>query len=246
MRRKVTDVLQELDDVVAAEGELRAARLKTEAEKIAARKVAEAANANSNKVSVFGARLDDDVAGEAVLNKARQEEHERLFESGISLMRRGEYKSAVTIFTRATAAAPGGLSGRKGGQYAIYLAQALQAADRKKEAVGLLKRCESHPDGDVRKIADNVLYIMQAPELKLDDNQFMTIPSLEESDDWAQRRRGVEQKEELPEKYSLEWYVMEAENKKGMRTREPSDPTPALVAGAALLLGTAALLALRA
>ena len=31
-------------------------------------------------------------------------------------------------------------------QYAIYLAQALQANGRKKEAVGLLKRCESHPD----------------------------------------------------------------------------------------------------
>ena len=60
-------------------------------------------------------------------------------------MQRGEYKAAVTAFTRATAAAPGGLSGRKGGQYAIYLAQALQAANRKKEAVGLLKRCESHP-----------------------------------------------------------------------------------------------------
>ena len=82
-------------------------------------------------------------------------------------MKRGEYKEAVKAFTQATAAAPGGMSGRKGGQYAIYLAQALQAADRKKEAVGLLKRCEAHPDGDVRKIADNVLYIMQAPELKL-------------------------------------------------------------------------------
>ena len=80
-------------------------------------------------------------------------EHERLFDSGVELMRRGEYKMAVTAFTRATAAAPGGLSKRKGGQYAIYLAQALQAAGRKKEAVGLLKRCEAHPDADVRKIS---------------------------------------------------------------------------------------------
>ena len=75
----------------------------------------------------------------------RARRHEILFENGIKLMRKGEYRDAVTAFTRATAAAPGGLSDRKGGQYAIYLAQALQAAGRKKEAVGLLKRCESHP-----------------------------------------------------------------------------------------------------
>ena len=102
------------------------------------------------------------MAGTAVTTKDVREEHERLFQAGNTYMRRGEYKSAVTAFTQATAAAPGGMGNRKGGQYAIYLAQALQAAGRKKEAVGLLKRCESHPDADVRKIADNVLYIMQA------------------------------------------------------------------------------------
>ena len=40
---------------------------------------------------------------------AREEEHAQLFEAGIKLMKRGEYKQAVTAFTRATAAAPGGL-----------------------------------------------------------------------------------------------------------------------------------------
>ena len=88
------------------------------------------------------------MAGTAVTTKDVREEHERLFQAGNTYMRRGEYKSAVTAFTQATAAAPGGMGNRKGGQYAIYLAQALQAAGRKKEAVGLLKRCESHPDAD--------------------------------------------------------------------------------------------------
>lgn len=122
-------------------------------------------------------------------------------------------------------------------QYAIYLAQALQANGRKKEAVGLLKRCEGHPDSDVRKIADGVLYVMQAPELKLDSNMFVTIPKLEEVDDWGSRRRSVEEKDPPPEKYSLEWYVEEAEKKKASRAKapEPADPTAALVAGAALI-----------
>ena len=122
-------------------------------------------------------------------------------------------------------------------QYAIYLAQALQANGRKKEAVGLLKRCGGHPDTDVRKIADGVLYVMQAPELKLDSNMFVTIPKLEEVDDWGSRRRSVEEKDPPPEKYSLEWYVEEAEKKKASRAKapEPADPTAALVAGAALI-----------
>lgn len=138
------------------------------------------------KVTVFGARLDDDVAGQGVLEKDREEEHEQLFAAGVKFLSRGEYSSAVTAFTRATAAAPGGLTRRKGGQYAIYLAQALHADGRKQQAVrrkisysrahnkwngrllhvfplqvGLLKRCEAHPDKDIRKIADQVLYVMQ-------------------------------------------------------------------------------------
>jgi len=241
--KSVTNILEELDAAVAAEGEVRAARLKTEAEKIAKRKAEEDALVASGKVTTFGARLDDDVAGLNVVNKERVEEWEKLFDRGLALMKRGEYKQAVTAFTQATAAAPGGLTGRKGGQYAIYLAQALQANGRKKEAVGLLKRCESHPDADVRKIADGVLYVMQAPELVLDSDNFVTIPSLEESDNWGARRRMVEDKDPPPEKYSLEWYVEEAEKKKKARAREPepADPTPALLASVALVGLTVAL-----
>merc|ERR1719486_120019 len=110
-------------------------------------------------------------------------------------MKRGEYKLAVTAFTQATAAAPGGMTGRKGGQYAVFLAQALQAADRKKEAVGLLKRCESHPDKDVRKISEEVLYIMQAPELKLDESNFIKIESnIGKIDDWNRKKAPYEQR----------------------------------------------------
>ena len=231
-KRNVANILSELDEAVAASAADRAARLKTTQEKLAAEQAA--ASREAGKVSVFGARLDDDIAGDAVLNKPREAEHEILFTKGIALMQRGEYKLAVTAFTQATAAAPGGMAGRKGGQYTIYLAEALQAADRKKEAVGLLKRCEAHPDSDVRKIADNVLYIMQAPELKLDSDMFVTIPKLEEDDNWSYRKRGVEQKDPPPEKYSLEWYVLEAEKKQNSRREEP-DQSGSMFAAAGVL-----------
>ena len=239
---KINDYLQQLDAEVAAYGEMRAAERKTAQERRAMQEAQQAQQVG--KVTVFGARLDDDIAGQEVANKDRVEQHEQLFEAGIKLMRRGEYKDAVTAFTRAVAAAPGGMGDRKGGQYAIYLAQALGAADRKQDAVGLLKRCEAHPDADVRKIADNVLYIMQAPELKIDSNQFVSIEAFDE-DDWSvrNRKRAAEQKDPPPEKYSLEWYMLEGEKNRLARERAaalPPQRSSAAVA-AALLAGTVVL-----
>lgn len=117
-----------------------------------------------DKVSMGGAVLDATVAGSKVLEAPAIEKHQRIFQQGVREYRAGEYKLAVTSFTQAIAATPGGLSKRMGGQYAIWLAQALQAQGRKKEAVSLLKRVEAHPDGDVRKVADNVLYVLQVRE----------------------------------------------------------------------------------
>jgi tetratricopeptide (TPR) repeat protein len=169
--------------------------------------------------TVFGARLDDDVAGESRARaEGGQEEHEKLFDQGTTLLRKGEYKQAVTAFTQATALAPGGLAGRRGGQYAVYLAEALGAAGERGEGIALLKRCEAHPDQNVRKISAQVLYIMEAPELKLGREQFVEIPSLQDLD--SKRTVVAREKDPPPEKYSLEWYVQEAEKKKSQVRKE--------------------------
>ena len=239
---KIGQVLAQLDEEVAAYGAVLAEKRKSVQERAAAARAEEQQQpaTSGGRVTAFGARLDDDVAG-TLTEKDIRTEHERLFAAGNNLMLRGEYKKAVTAFTQATAAAPGGMSNRKGGQYAIYLAQALQAVGRKKEAVGLLKRCEAHPDQDVRKIADSVLYIMQAPELKLDADQFMRIDSLGDVDDWgSSSRKPTQQKDPPPEKYSIEWYMLEAERTRLAResAAPPADQKPALIVGALLLLGT--------
>lgn len=239
--KAVFTLLEELDRETAAAAELRKARLEVEA-------VTPVATSTSSRVSLFGARLDDDVAGQEFKGTMAIEEYEKLFEAGVALMKRGEYKKAVTAFTRATACAPGGLTGRKGGQYAIYLAQALDAANRKKEAVGLLQRCEAHPDADVRKVADSVLYIMRAPELKLGEENFIKITPMEPTDDWSRRRGPQQQKDPPPEKYSIEWYVLEAEKRKRDKERSQSgraDVAPALLASGAILLSSAGLLLMR-
>ena len=84
-------------------------------------------------------------------------------QAGVKGMRAGEYRAAVTAFTQAIASYPGGMTSRKGGEYAVWLAQALHAKGQTAEAKKLLMSIEKHPDGDVRSVADSVLYIYQAP-----------------------------------------------------------------------------------
>jgi hypothetical protein len=50
------------------------------------------ASGSTARVSVGGARLDDDIAGERVLSAERKAEDEILFDAGVKLMRKGEYK----------------------------------------------------------------------------------------------------------------------------------------------------------
>ena len=191
------------------------------------------------RITAFGARLDKKVAGDTVQLELTQqdEEHERLFKLGVKLMSAGEYPESVSRFTQAIAATPGGLTSRLGGQYCIYLSQALQAAKRKKEAVKLLQRCEAHPDGDVRKIAGNSLYIMQAPELKLGEENFMKIPDIEKSDDWGRRRTVQQEKDPPPEKYSLEWYVLQAEQRQASQSRKQEMGVAPIVFALFVVLG---------
>lgn len=231
------DILKTLKELEAEQKELAALKKEREKAEATMRRQAE------TKVNTFGARLDDDVAGqEMVVGDVKRltvkEEYERLFDQGNQLMLRGEYKLAVKAFTQAVVNAPGGMTGRKGGQYSIYLAQALQADQRRNEAVKLLQTCEAHSDGDVRKIAESVLYIMQAPELKLDADQFISIGPMPEVDTWGAGRRVKEDKDPPPEKYSLEWYVLEAEARKGRDDDEPVSVTPALVAIGVILIAT--------
>jgi len=198
---------------------------------------------SKGKVRVMGAKLDADVAGMQALDaKVPTEEHERLFQAGVKGMRAGEYRAATTAFTQAIAAYPGGMTSRKGGEYAVWLAQALHARGQTADAKELLKSFEKHPDGDVRTIADSVLYIYQAPELALGKENFMQIDmGLATNDDWGRRRAPPKQlKDPPPEKYSVEWYVLRAKESDAARSMAAQDTERASGSVAALALLTAA------
>jgi len=192
---------------------------------------------------MFGARLDSNVAGGSVVVSGADEEHERLFKRGVSSMQGGRYGDAVSFFTQAVAAAPGGLTSRLGGQYSVWLAQALEAQGRKKDAALLLQRCEVHPDADVRKISSNVLYILRAPQLKLSEENFVQFDLGKEQQFDFRTRKGTVKKEPPPEKYSLEWYQEEYKKKqeRGEATKEQRLDV-ALIGVPVVLGGTLALI----
>lgn len=72
------------------------------------------------------------------------------YEEAISVMRRRECDNAVALLEKAVALA--GEDSRRGGEFKLWAAQALQEVGRNKQAVGVLKSLKGHRDLDVRKV----------------------------------------------------------------------------------------------
>lgn len=100
----------------------------------------------------------------------------------------------------------------------LWLAQALYAARRRGECLKLLQGLKAHPDRDVRKVGKELMFILQAPELVLDESSRVTIDmdnfnddiSYERSPDGTIRKRNrVNPLEEQPEYGSVEWVLQQ-------------------------------------
>lgn len=160
---------------------------------------------NENQVRLFGAWLDDSVAGRKARDRnvrtaaenaglVEDEEIENdflltreemtelandIFADAMDDFNKGKYKPAVTKYQRAVSLV--GEDSRLGGQYQLWHAQALDASGDKKEAAKLLKGLRVHADSDVRKVSSELLFIMTAPKLEFEPDSFFSIPSLEDA-----------------------------------------------------------------
>jgi hypothetical protein len=168
------------------------------------------------------------------------------FESGMASFKSGEYSDAVEEFTRAVVLAPGGFTGRLGGQYAVWVAQALSAAGNDKEASLLLERCLEHSDADVQGGARQILDVIQAPELKpLTADDSISIPSFQEGEmvDYtallsARNRDTMLRADDAgPETYSVEWFDAQAK----LAKKQPAIEEDGGYAGDLLVLSAALL-----
>lgn len=177
----------------------------------------------TKRSQVFGAWLDNDIIqqdGVTIDSK---------LSLGVAAMSSGSYPAAVATLREAVAEAGGEMS-RKGGQTAIWLAQALYANGEQAAATAMLERLQqSHPMRNVRKASSEIKYILTAPELRLDASNFVQIPdSLLEAERRGRQTPEYAKMEKPPEKYSLEWYMLQ----KPVRARDErkADPTPAVAA----------------
>jgi len=199
---------------------------------------------HEGKVLVFGAWLDESVAGRKVGRASRESvsddaaRAEQCFDTGIKYFHSGRYGKAVSCFEDALQLA--GLASSRGGEYVLWLAQAYDANGDKDTMKRLLTTLDNHPDRNVKKVAAEVMYILTAPALTLDERNFVKVPTLEAPDryDRKRKRRPVSgaygKKPEYatmrkgPEMYSLEWFLERA------APPETDDMSPLLIASIAL------------
>ena len=135
---------------------------------------------------------------------------ETAFRTGVKLMERGKYKMAIDEIGRAINTTPGGAGSREGGQYTIWLGQALDANGQRGKAVQTMRALRSHEDRDVRKAAGGIEFILTSPALHLSKKNFQTF-DIEKLDAIKGGKKALQysKMEKMPEKYSLEWYMLQ-------------------------------------
>lgn len=83
-----------------------------------------------------------------------------------------DFASAAALYERAVNLVSADT--RRGGEYSLWLAQAMHAAGDEGEAVSLLRALEkSHRDRAVSVVAAEILYIFTAPKLELGKDSFI-------------------------------------------------------------------------
>eukprot|EP00617_Octactis_speculum_P019123 CAMPEP_0185762514 /NCGR_PEP_ID=MMETSP1174-20130828/21477_1 /TAXON_ID=35687 /ORGANISM="Dictyocha speculum, Strain CCMP1381" /LENGTH=237 /DNA_ID=CAMNT_0028444219 /DNA_START=494 /DNA_END=1207 /DNA_ORIENTATION=+ len=181
------------------------------------------ANIGRDKVKMWGVWLDADLVGrKAGKNQAAfltdevddDTMAERIFSVGVTQMKLGEYAAAGGLFNRAVGLV-GGSSSRRGGEIALWEAQAVHANGDVAAALRLLKGLEQHMDSSVGKVAGEIRYIFEAPKLEMDPDNMVKIPDLSRLDDWDSKRDmrfatqttggPVREFKKPPKKHSLEW-----------------------------------------
>jgi hypothetical protein len=179
---------------------------------------ADGASQPTTAESFGGALLDADMVGPGFAPAPDID----AFETGVALFNAGRYGEAVAAFGAAEEAA-GGAKTRRGGQVALWRAQAVYAvggAGPRAEAGRILTELETHVDADVGKAAAELRYILAAPELPMSADEYVRIPDFEDHEGltagprWLLAQNGIGRvsrpKRDKPEKYSLEWYAEKA------------------------------------
>ncbi|KAL5997404.1 hypothetical protein ACLOJK_008334 [Asimina triloba] len=122
------------------------------------------------------------------LEKVAREQAERretaklMFDLGQKAYGRGMYGRAIEFLEGALTIIPKPTV--FGGEIQIWLAMAYEANNRHKDCIALYQELENkHPSVSIRRQAANLRYILQAPKLKISEDEMVRIPMIGSSYD---------------------------------------------------------------
>lgn len=107
---------------------------------------------------------------------------------GKKLYAKGDYGESIPIFESAIECTTADTL--VGGEASMWLALALDGSGKVEQAKGIyLELKESHPLPSIRSQAGDLLYILEAPKLKIKEEERLKIPDLSEVDEFRNRRK---------------------------------------------------------
>jgi hypothetical protein len=122
------------------------------------------------------------------MSSEKQEEFRREYQAGKRALEKGEYRRSIEHLTAASKIVPSASS--VGGEVQIWLVMAYQAEGmieqafaQRAEGIALCQKLCNHPYSEVRQQAKDLLYILQAPELKRPKEWMTEIPDLSKISD---------------------------------------------------------------
>ena len=105
-----------------------------------------------------------------------QEQFQINYQAGKEALDRGKYRLSVQYLEKASKLVS--YASRRGGEVQIMLLTAYQAAGKLEEAIALCQDLTTHAHPQIRKQAQDLLYILQAPRLNRPADWMSEIPDL--------------------------------------------------------------------
>jgi tetratricopeptide (TPR) repeat protein len=108
---------------------------------------------------------------------------QRLYQTGQMALERGQYRQAIALLDEALA-----LISRQsilGGEATMLLITSLEAVGDRAQALTLCRALKSHNDLEIRRNSQQLLYILEAPQLQRPADWIVPIPDLSNLDDRA-------------------------------------------------------------
>lgn len=118
---------------------------------------------------------------------------QRLYQTGQMALERGQYRQSIALLEEALS-----LVSRQsilGGETTMLLITALEAVGDRTQALTLCRTLKSHNDLEIRRNSQQLLYILEAPQLQRPADWIVPIPDLSNLNDRSDRVGGTGQRQ---------------------------------------------------